>query len=85
MSAHKHIKPLLLSIVCIGFMQSACQNAKETENKVIQNDILSICNVAIQNAIVVDHVAAPVGSRRYVYASIAAYESLVPSTLITRV
>lgn len=78
MSAHKHIKPLLLSIVCIGFMQSACQNAKETENKVIQNDILSICNVAIQNAIVVDHVAAPVGSRRYVYASIAAYESLVP-------
>ena len=35
-------------------------------------------NTAIQNAIVVDHVPAPVGSRRYFYACAAAYQSLVP-------
>ena len=62
----------------IVFSQASCNQTKETENKIIQKDILSTCNMAIQNAIVVDRVAAPVGSRRYVYASIAAYESLVP-------
>jgi hypothetical protein len=71
-------RTLLFSIIGFSLLQNACQKATETENKIIQNDILSICNMAIQNAIVVDHVAAPVGSRRYVYASIAAYESLVP-------
>ncbi|MEN9318015.1 MAG: hypothetical protein RL712_585 [Bacteroidota bacterium] len=71
-------RTLLFSIIGLSLFQNACQKATETENKIIQNDILSICNMAIQNAIVVDHVAAPVGSRRYVYASIAAYESLVP-------
>lgn len=57
---------------------NACKPSAEKENKIIQKDIISVCNMAIQNAIVVDRVAAPVGSRRYVYASIAAYESLVP-------
>ncbi len=71
-------RTLLFSIIGFSLLQNACQKATESENKIIQNDILSICNMAIQNAIVVDHVAAPVGSRRYVYASIAAYESLVP-------
>jgi len=65
-------------IITFALMQTACQQVKEKENKIIQNDILSVCNMAIQNAIVVDRVTAPFGSRRYVYASIAAYESLVP-------
>ena len=68
----------LLTAMLIVFSQASCNQSKETENKIIQKDILSTCNMAIQNAIVVDRVAAPVGSRRYVYASIAAYESLVP-------
>ncbi len=68
----------IISIIAVVVFVFACGKPQETENKVIHNDILTTCNLAIQNAIVVDHVAAPVGSRRYVYASIAAYESLVP-------
>ncbi|PHX92434.1 MAG: hypothetical protein CK532_03065 [Flavobacteriales bacterium] len=69
------------SFLCILLLTQflvRCGKPAETENRIIQNDILSLCNIAIQNAIVVDRVAAPVGSRRYVYASIAAYESLAP-------
>lgn len=56
----------------------AC-NKKETSEKIIlNNDVLSDCNTAIQNAIVVDHVSAPAGGRRYFYACAAAYEALVP-------
>ncbi|NBX88425.1 MAG: hypothetical protein EBQ97_07920, partial [Bacteroidetes bacterium] len=68
----------IISIIAVVVFVFACGKPQETENKVIHNDILTTCNLAIQNAIVVDHVAAPVGSRRYVYASIAAYEALVP-------
>ncbi|MCX6177173.1 MAG: hypothetical protein NTZ00_07400, partial [Bacteroidetes bacterium] len=64
--------------IAIIFLATSCGKPAEKENKIIHNDILTTCNLAIQNAIVVDHVAAPVGSRRYVYASIAAYEALVP-------
>lgn len=73
------LTPLYIS--CLGLIiavLNSCSKPAETENKILQNDILSSCNMAIQNAIVVDRVPAPVGSRRYVYASIAAYESLVP-------
>lgn len=72
----KKIYPILP--IAIIFLAMSCGKPAEKENKVIHNDILTTCNLAIQNAIVVDHVAAPVGSRRYVYASIAAYEALVP-------
>jgi hypothetical protein len=72
----KKIYPILT--IAIIFLAMSCGKPAEKENKIIHNDILSTCNLAIQNAIVVDHVAAPVGSRRYVYASIAAYEALVP-------
>ena len=64
-----------LLLVFIAAFQS-CSQPKE--KIVLKNDILSDCNQAIQNAIVVDHISAPVGARRYFYASIAAYESLVP-------
>lgn len=66
---------LLLTAAAVGLF--ACK--PEKKGKIILNqDILSECNTAIQNAVVVDHVPAPVGGRRYVYACAAAYESLVP-------
>ena len=75
----KKIYPIVT--IALIFLATSCGKPAEKENKIIHNDILTTCNLAIQNAIVVDHVAAPVGSRRYVYASIAAYEALVPSIL----
>lgn len=68
----------IIPIASFILLFGACGQPTESENIILQNDILSTCNLAIQNAIVVDRVPAPVGSRRYVYASIAAYESLVP-------
>ena len=62
-------------LIALLLLQSCSQ---KTDKIILKNDILSDCNKAIQNAIVVDHVSAPVGARRYFYASIAAYESLVP-------
>ena len=56
---------------------AACSKPN-TGKVILNNNILSECNAAVQNAVVVDHVSAPVGGRRYFYASIAAYESLVP-------
>jgi hypothetical protein len=66
----KHFLPLILLIGACG--------KKAPKTVVLDNDILSQCNTAIQNAIVVDRVPAPVGGRRYFFASVAAYESLVP-------
>ncbi len=67
------------SFLYIFLMLSILQSCTQKTDKVIlKKDILSDCNSAIQNAIVVDHVSAPVGARRYFYASIAAYESLAP-------
>jgi hypothetical protein len=51
-----------------------------TEKIILKNDVLTECNVAIQNAVVVDRVPPPVASRRYYYAGVAAYEALVPFT-----
>lgn len=65
----RYLLPLILAAAC----------SKPDQRKVTLNqDILSECNTAIQNAVVVDNVPAPVGSRRYYYASVAAYEALVP-------
>lgn len=58
---------------------TAC-NQGNTEKVILKNDILTECNVAIQNAVVVDRVPPPVASRRYYYAGVAAYEALVPFT-----
>ena len=58
------------------FVLQGCTSSRE--KSILKNDILSDCNKAIQNAIVVDHISAPVGARRYYYASVAAYEALVP-------
>jgi len=70
------MKRLVLPVL---FIFAACGSKKEQHGKIVLNqNILSECNTAIQNAVVVDHVPAPVGSRRYYYASAAAYESLVP-------
>lgn len=65
----RYLFPLLLLAAC-----SKPDNRKVTLNQ----DVLSECNTAIQNAVVVDNVPAPVGSRRYYYAGVAAYEALVP-------
>lgn len=61
-----------------GLIFLASCAAPDTKKTTLNNDVLSECNTAIQNAIVVDHVSAPVGSRRYYYATVAAYEALVP-------
>jgi hypothetical protein len=54
-------------------------SCSENKSKVILNhDVLSECNLAIQNAIVLDATNPPVGSRRYFYASVAAYQALQP-------
>jgi hypothetical protein len=65
----RYLLPLLLIFSC-----GKVDNRKTTLNE----NILSECNTAIQNAIVVDNIAAPLGSRRYYYACVAAYESLIP-------
>lgn len=70
------MKPIFyLSFLALLF--AAC--TKNNSHKIIlKHDVLSECNEAIQNAVVVDRVPPPVASRRYYYAGIAAYESLVP-------
>jgi hypothetical protein len=65
--------PVLLLAAC-----TASNNLPDKGKVTLDQNILSQCNTAIQNAIVVDRVSAPVGSRRYFYASVAAYESMVP-------
>lgn len=62
--------------IATALIFSSCNNDKG--NIILNNNILSDCNTAIQNAIVVDNVSAPAGGRRYYYACVAAYESLVP-------
>ncbi|MCC7297773.1 MAG: vanadium-dependent haloperoxidase [Bacteroidia bacterium] len=68
------LKYLLPALLLFG----ACSKNEKHGKVILNNDVLSDCNTAIQNAIVVDHVSAPAGSRRYFYATVAAYESLVP-------
>jgi len=61
--------------ICLSLLL-ACNSEIDKENKLINHNILSECNYAIQTSIVQDMVPAPVGSRRYFYATVAAYESL---------
>ncbi len=70
----------LFSAICLFSLSvSSCNKQPvETENKMVNENILSECNYAIQNSIVVDHVPAPVGSRRYFYATVAAYQAIQP-------
>ncbi|MBL7812597.1 MAG: vanadium-dependent haloperoxidase [Bacteroidetes bacterium] len=69
------LTPYLLPLTLLA----ACTGNKPDKGKITLNEnVLPECNVAIQNAVVVDHVSAPVGGRRYFYACVAAYESLVP-------
>lgn len=68
-----------LALTPVLILLFACNNSRTEHGKIILNqNVLSECNTAIQNAVVVDRVPAPVGSRRYFYACAAAYESLVP-------
>ena len=65
----------LILLVCFTLIQC---NKNESKRVLLSSDILSQCNLSIQNAIVLDRVSAPAGARRYMYACIAAYEALVP-------
>lgn len=58
-------------------LATACTKTSR-EKIILKHDILTECNTAIQNAVVVDRIPPPVASRRYYYAGVAAYESLVP-------
>lgn len=67
----------IIPLLAIAALAS-CTNENDKRKLVLDNQVLSDCNTAIQNSIVTDHVPAPAGSRRYMYACVAAYESLVP-------
>jgi hypothetical protein len=69
---------LLAGIGIAALTLFSCGQTTVEHRTTLKNDVLSDCNIAIQNAVVVDHVAPPVGGRRYFYAAVAAYESLVP-------
>lgn len=68
----------LILAISITVIATSCWNIDKKEKTIINKHILSECNTAIQNAIVVDNVSAPAGGRRYYYACVAAYEALVP-------
>lgn len=57
---------------------TACSTDNSSDKITLKTHILQECNTAIQNAVVVDHVSPPVAGRRYFYASLAAYEALIP-------
>ncbi|MBS3913159.1 MAG: vanadium-dependent haloperoxidase [Bacteroidetes bacterium] len=64
--------------ISVIILAASCSKKTDHSKITLNNFILSDCNTAIQNAIVVDHVSAPAGGRRYFYACAAAYEALVP-------
>ena len=68
---------LILSLAAL-FLLLGCAEESKTKKYTLNSEILQDCNTAIQNAVVVDHVTPPVAGRRYFYASLAAYEALVP-------
>ncbi len=72
----KFTLPLLGSIVIL--FASGCSPSSDKAKIIINNDILSECNLAIQNAVVLDGVTPPVASRRYFYSTVAAYEAVRP-------
>ncbi len=68
----------LLLAMSAAFLAPSCNQEPTEHRSILNHDALSDCNIAIQNAVVVDRVPPPVGGRRYFYAAVAAYESLVP-------
>ncbi len=74
-----------LTIFFITSLLSNCTNKQKEKNITLNHDILSECNLAIQNAVVLDGVTPPVAARRYFYSCVAAYEAIqiLDSTLIS--
>lgn len=69
---------LKLQFLFVILAISCSPSKKESQKIILNDDILSECNLAIQNAVVLDGVSPPVASRRYFYSTVAAYESLMP-------
>ena len=78
------LKILILFGLSLSFL-TKCTTESQTKNETLNNDILSECNLAIQNAVVLDGVPPPVAARRYFYSCVAAYEAIQPmdSSLIS--
>lgn len=70
----KKIFPILFILVLL----LGCGGNNDHTKTVYNNDILSECNLAIQNAVVLDGVTPPVASRRYFYSCVSAYEAIRP-------
>ena len=66
------------SILYVGLFISCSSKVESNQKVIFNNDILSECNHAIQNAVVLDGVTPPVASRRYFYSCVAAYEAIQP-------
>lgn len=71
-------KNSLVAVIAIVVAFSNCSNNPTSEKIIFNHDILSECNLAIQNAVVLDGIPPPVASRRYFYATLAAYEAICP-------
>lgn len=69
---------LRFSILYVGLFVSCSSEVESNQKVIFNNDILSECNHAIQNAVVLDGVTPPVASRRYFYSCVAAYEAIQP-------
>lgn len=70
----KKLLPTLFTLVLLF----GCGENPNHNKTVYNNDILSECNLAIQNAVVLDGVTPPVASRRYFYSCVSAYEAIRP-------
>ncbi len=81
----KYIYPITSGLICI--LLASCSSDRSNEKTIFNHDILSECNLAIQNAVVLDGVTPPVASRRYFYSCVAAYEAIRPfkSNLVSTV
>ena len=69
---------LLLPAVLLLIIGSCSNNTPNNQKTTFNHDILSECNLAIQNAVVLDGVTPPVASRRYFYSCVSAYEAIKP-------
>lgn len=75
----KRLKLKILVIIGIPlFLLTNCTNEPKDKNEILNHDILSECNLAIQNAVVLDGVTPPVAARRYFYSCVAAFEAIQP-------
>jgi hypothetical protein len=69
---------LLLPAVLLLIIGSCSDITPKNQKTTFNHDILSECNLAIQNAVVLDGVTPPVASRRYFYSCVSAYEAIKP-------